>query len=276
MIVDERRLDALLVQAGADATWPETPDLRAAVIARLAVPAAPDLRPGVVARIGQHAKAPLAVPGAFHPMRPQRSTLRRSIAPLALAAVLLLVVAGIAAALGFRLPGLELERVETLPPAGIGLDLGQQISLDEARSFDHVRVLLPASLPAPGTAYLLGTREDPIVTVTWRAEPGDPTLAGSDLALSLMAVPGAVDGGLLHKLASPATSIEPVTVGPDPGWWVSGAPHEILIRGPGGSVDVLRSALVGDTLLFARDGTLYRLESALGRDATLAIASSMR
>ena len=137
-------------------------------------------------------------------------------------------------------------------------------------------MLLPASLPDPEVAYLLGTRQEPIVTVAWRAEPGRPTLGGSDLALSLMAVPGALDEGLLHKLASPATSIEPVMVGPNRGWWLSGAPHEILIRGPGGSVDVLRSALVGDTLLFARDGTLYRLESALGRDATLAIASSMR
>jgi hypothetical protein len=39
---------------------------------------------------------------------------------------------------------------------------------------------------------------------------------------------------------------------------------------------VLRSALAGDTLVFARDGTLYRLESALGREATIAMAESMR
>jgi hypothetical protein len=38
---------------------------------------------------------------------------------------------------------------------------------------------------------------------------------------------------------------------------------------------VVRSALAGDTLLFARDGTLYRLVSALGMDATLDIARSM-
>jgi hypothetical protein len=45
---------------------------------------------------------------------------------------------------------------------------------------------------------------------------------------------------------------------------------------PDGTAGVLSAALAGDTLVFTRDGTLYRLESALGRDATLAIAASMR
>ena len=105
MTIDERRLDALLAQAAADAAWPETPDLRTAVVARLAVPVTPDLRPGVVARIGHGVRAPRAVPVGTPTMGRQRSRLRRSIVPLALAAALLLVVGGIAAALGFRLPG---------------------------------------------------------------------------------------------------------------------------------------------------------------------------
>jgi hypothetical protein len=61
----------------------------------------------------------------------------------------------------------------------------------------------------------------------------------------------------------------------DPGWWVSGAAHELFVRQPDGDIGIVRSALAGDTLLFARDGTLYRLESALGKDATLEIARSM-
>ena len=61
----------------------------------------------------------------------------------------------------------------------------------------------------------------------------------------------------------------------DRGWWVTGAPHEILIERPGGDIDSFSAAIAGDTLVFARDGTLYRLESALGKDATLAIARSM-
>ena len=47
------------------------------------------------------------------------------------------------------------------------------------------------------------------------------------------------------------------------------------MRQPDGDIGIVRSALAGDTLLFAREGTLYRLESALGKDATLEIARSM-
>jgi hypothetical protein len=45
---------------------------------------------------------------------------------------------------------------------------------------------------------------------------------------------------------------------------------------PDGTAGILTSRLAGDTLVFARDGTLYRLESALGRDPTLEIAASLR
>jgi hypothetical protein len=91
-----------------------------------------------------------------------------------------------------------------------------------------------------------------------------------------MAVPGGTNDALLKKLVARSSSIDPVSVGGDRGWWISGAPHEIFVTRPDGDVDMVMSALAGDTLVFARDGTLYRLESALGRDATIAIAEGLR
>ena len=268
---DDTRLEALLSQAGADAEWPATPDLRVTVLARIVVPDAPDMRPAVAARIERTGGAAGSRP-TFGP-RPRVGRLLR---PLALAAVIALALAGVAVGLGFRLPGVEIQRVETLPPAGAGLDLGSSITLDEALASDRPRVLLPSTMPRPEAAYRLGTGDQSIITLAWRAGVGEPTLPGSDLALSLMAVPGDTDERLLKKLAGPGTTIEPVTVGGDRGWWIAGAPHEILILRPDDSVGVLRAAIAGDTLLFARDGTLYRLESALGRDATVEIAATMR
>ncbi len=189
--------------------------------------------------------------------------------------VALLVIAGVATALGYRLPGLDILFVERLPPAGTGLDLGSPAALDDVLGLERPSVRLPASLPKPEAAFVLGTGDRSIVTVAWRAEGDQPTLAGSDLALTLMAVAGKVDESLIRKLLGPETTIEPVTVGGDRGWWISGAPHEILVLRDDGSVGLVRSAIVGDTLVFARGGTLYRLESALGRDATIAIAQSM-
>ena len=91
-----------------------------------------------------------------------------------------------------------------------------------------------------------------------------------------MAVPGDIDDSLIKKIATPDTSGALVSVNGDRGWWISGAPHELLIEQPDGQIGSFPAAIAGDTLVFARDGTLYRLESSLGRDATVAIAEGLR
>ena len=218
--------------------------------------------------------------------RPPADARLRPVAALAFALLALLVVAGVAAGLGFRLPGLDIVFVDRLPSAaapgslppaaGRGLDLGSPVPLAEAAGVAAPRVLLPAALPPPETAYVIGTGDRRIVTLAWRAEPGQGTIPSSDLALTLMAVPGGTNDSLIKKLVSPGTSIDFVTVGGDRGWWISGARHEFFVEQPDGDVGMVDSAIAGDTLVFARDGTLYRLESALGRDATIAIAESLR
>ena len=257
--IDEQAIARRLEAVAAATTWPETPDLRSAVVARITgadAPPAPDLRDGVLGRIRA---------------RPAGRTLR----PLLLAVALALAVAGLALGLGFRLPGVEIERVAVTPSAGAGVDLGSPIPVAEGLAATEPRVRVPASMPMPDGAWTQDADGQPIVTLGWRAAEGQPAIPGSDLALTLMAVPGSADEPLLRKVAGPGTRIEPVDVNGDPGWWESGAAHELFVRQPDGDIGIVRSALAGDTLLFARDGTLYRLESALGKDATLEIARSM-
>lgn len=260
--IDEAGVIRRLEAAAADAVWPAAPDLRPGVLAGITgsdAPPAPDLRAGVVGRI-----------------RARRSPGRRALRPLLLAVVLVLAAAGLAVGLGFRLPGVDIERVAETPAAGTGLDLGTRIAVADALGTTEPRVRAPAAMPPPDSAWLLGAGDETIVTLAWRAGAGEPTIPGSDLSLSLMAVPGSVEEPLLRKPLGPGTQLEAVDVDGDRGWWISGAPHELLITRPGGDVGVLRSALAGDTLVFYRDGTLYRIESALGKDATLEIARSMR
>lgn len=255
---EDARVDGLLREAVTTAAWPSTPDLRATVAGRLA-------REGLV--------PDLVVEGPSFRGRPPVSRLVR---PLAFALVALLILAGVATALGYRLPGLDILFVDRLPPAGSGLDLGSPVPLADAVGLDRPRVLVPSSLPAPDTAFELGAGVRRIVTLAYRATAGQATLTGSDLALTVMAVPGEADVDLIRKLLGTGTTLEAVDVGGSRGWWISGAPHDILVRRPDGSAGVLTSVLSGDTLLFVREGTLYRLESALGREATISIAESMR
>lgn len=247
-----------LRMAAATAAWPAAPDLRSRVLARI------ESEAGAAAGAGLR---PEAVP------RPRRLRL----VPALVAALLgLLVLAGVAGALGLRLPGLDIIFVNRLPPAGTGLDVGAPIPLADAKAFEQPRLLLPGALPEPDVAYEIGAGARRIVTVAWRAEPGAPTIQGTDLSLALMAVPGNTNEQLATKTIGRGTNVEPVTVGGQPGWWIAGAPHEIIIARPDGDYGPVTARIVGDALVFARDGTVYRLESSLGRDATIAIAESLR
>jgi hypothetical protein len=153
---------------------------------------------------------------------------------------------------------------------------GRTLKTKFVLALDEPRVLLPGALPAPDEAYELGVDDRRIVSLAWGASPGDPTLAGTDTILTLMAVPGTTDEPLITKAAGPGTDVESIEVNGARGWWITGAPHEIMVLRPDGEIGVLRAAVVGDTLVFSRDGTLYRLESALGKEATLEIARSLR
>ena len=177
-------VERLLVAAGREAAWPATPDLRTSVLARIEAPEAPDLRPGVLTRID-------GVPA-------RRGPAMRALRPLAIAAILVILVAGLAAGLGFSLPGLDLGRTEQTPAATTSpLDLGSPIPVADALAFDRPRVLLPAALPPPDEAYELGVDDRRIVSLAWRAAPGDPVLEGSDTFLTLMAVPGTTEEPLI-------------------------------------------------------------------------------
>ncbi len=253
-----------LRELSGDAAWPPTPDLRDAVTGRIAgLPAA-----------GTQRRAPAAA----WP-RP-----RRLAVALLLSAAMLLVVAGIAAALGLGVPGLDILWSEPslgpgsglVPVVELELVPGSPVPLDEARATGQPRILVPAALPEPGTAFVDGSGTERVVTLAWRALPGTSRIDGSELGLVLMAARGSIETPLLTKIVRAGTSVEPVTVGGEPAWWISGAPHELLVLGAHGGARVLRARYAGDTLVFARDGSVYRLESTLGRDRTVAIAESLR
>lgn len=262
LVPDQQRLEARLRSVAADVAWPATPDLRAGVLASIA---------------SREAAA-----------RPRRLGTRGPLVrALVLALLALVALAGIAAALGFRLPGIEISFTGRTPApaatrvAGEPVDeaivlIGSPVPLAEARDGEPPRVLVPAGLPEPATAFVDGTGDRRLVTLAWRAVDGGPAIAGTDFGLVLTAAPGRIEEPLLRKVLGPGTTIEAVEVGGARGWWIGGAAHELFIAGPDDDPTLLRTRLAGDTLVFAREGTVYRLESALGRDATIAIAESLR
>jgi hypothetical protein len=271
----ERELRAL----AADPPFPPTPDLAGAVRARLeAEPGGPRRR----ALASPLRRRPYSSPRARLASPPRArlaSPLRWPLAAQAAAALLAVFAALMAASPGVRsavlevlgIQGARIERREPSPrarAAGDRLQLGHSVTLAQARRLAPFDVVVPSDPGAPDA-------------VRWdRAAPGggqvallwDPDRRRPLLLTQIAALPEPVVG----KAAGPRTRIEELTVDGEPGFWLSGPPHEFGFLSPDGMFHTDRLRLVGDTLIWNRDGVLLRLEGAPSKARALQIARSVR
>jgi hypothetical protein len=236
-------------------------DLERALVAlarHVEVPETPELAPGVLAGIA-----------------PRR---RRNVRRWTLA-VALVVVAALAATLAIpdarsallralHLGGATIELVDELPevPARPDLEasLGLRVSLDEARAATGLAVRTPDEAPdrvyldGRGTVWLLyGTprRVRLLVAETPRHE---------------------VDQGLfLKKLAESGTEVAAVTVDGEPGVFLSGEPHFLILLDEAGEPVEESARLAGNVLLWESDGVAYRIEGRFGLGRALELAEAM-
>jgi hypothetical protein len=234
--------------------------------ARPAFPPTPDLVPGVMA--GLRARRVEAA---------GRPRLR-----LALVAALLvsLLAAGAVAAGALGIGPLRVLFGEALPsitvpdtPLGARLALGRPVAVSDAEDVAGLELLVPQSVGAPDEAYL---SDIGIVSLVWRADDDLQPLSGSGIGLLVMAIPGDLDPSLVSKIVVESrATVEPATVRREDGYWISGAPHVLRYLLPDQGEGVVMSRLVGDALVWQEGGTVFRIESGLGRDATLDLADSL-
>lgn len=296
-IVDDASLESALADLASVLDIPATPDIATAVRVRLSEGGAPTRRTRLSAR--------------WASLRPRRALL---VVPLAGAA--LLVVAGVVAAIGFGLPGLQIifsgatpppatapatpspattsatpspsasRPAVTAPPSQVVLDLGTPISLAQARVSVAFRIFTPDAVTLGGMepALYLDSRaiggEVVLAYPAGHSLPAPPSgplgSAGQPIGLIVTESAGSVDQGLLGKILGPGTTIESVQVNGQAGFWISGKPHSLLILDASGQPVEVTLREIGDVLVWVQGGTLLRIESPLGLVGTLRIAQSIR
>ena len=225
--------------------------------------------------------------------RPVRSS-------LVLAAAALLLLAAIAAAIGLGLPGIRITFTSspfpsTSPPSvatpsvaaseaptptatigsaalGWQLGLGEPVDVGDLATSAGFPPRLPPTLPPPSSAWNLEGR----LSVVWPSSSSLPPLEERDLGLVLTEFRGDVDAGYFDKILRTGTTIQPTEVDGVIGYWISGRPHELVFVDPSGEPVFDSRRIVGDTLIWAKDGITYRLETALDRDAAVELANSLR
>jgi hypothetical protein len=168
-----------------------------------------------------------------------------------------------------------------LQPFGYTLGLGRPIDPASLDTIVGRHVPLPQELGPPPAAWLDTSADVPVVSLVWPVSatlPGSRTLVESepDIGAILTELPATIEVSYLQKVLGPDTALEQVSIGGQPGFWISGAPHELLLLGPDGSVVTSQARLAGNTLLWEQEGLTLRFESYVDRARAVAIASSVR
>jgi hypothetical protein len=252
-------LEQALRQLGSELTFPETPDVAAAVSVRLA-----------------------AGPARRRPTLPPRRTLALVLALLVVAVGLALAVPPARTAIldFFGLRGATVERVETLPPvpsgAGRNLALGQNVGLEEAERLAAFDVLVPEELGEPDSAWHTGFLPGGRVALVYEPREGLPLTRETGVGLLVTEFRGDLAPELVGKLVSQATRVERLRVDGLPAIWLEGGPHEVLFRAPDGEILADTVRLAGNTLLLQRGTLLVRLEGTFSRERAVEIAESLR
>jgi hypothetical protein len=216
---------------------------------------------------------------------------RRMRRSLVFALAALLVVAAIAGAVGFGLPGLRIifgplptpsfspsasssPTPLVPPPVGASLSLGAPLPLDEIEAQVDFDLILPpdAAIGPPDASFL----KDERVALVWATKPGLPETNASGIGLVINEFPGTVDDGFFQKVLTQDTKVTPVTVNGLEGYWLTGAPHFFMYVDRDGAERFDEGRVVGDTLVWTAGETTYRLESALGKEAAIQLAESLR
>lgn len=264
--------------------------------------ASPDFAARVTARIAAAEAAPAAPAPwwrrAFLGAAPAGVPLRRPVRRALLVAIaLVLLVAAVAGALGLGLPGIRLilgpapvpTPTATVPPSGpvaspaaslapgATRGLGQPVAVADvaARAAFPIRFPTDPLVGAPDAAWIDPTKANQ-VSLVWRPRPELPPTLDPGVGLLLGQFNGRLDEGFITKSIDTGTRVERLRVSGNDAFWISGNPHFFFYQGPDGQVVQDGRRWVGDTLLWSDGATTYRLETALGRDAAIRIAESLR
>jgi hypothetical protein len=226
------------LRESADAWFPETPSLAAAVAAQL--PARPD--------------------------SPSRRLPRRALV-VAIAALALAGTA-LAASVLDLVSGVRIQRVDDLPELGyVAPPFGRQTTVKRLRRDVPFELTLPEGLGDPDRVLLDRDRGGaPVVTAVY----------GTELSARLILTQWPASHVLFDKLLRIATHAEYVDVHGAEGIWIEGGDHAVFYRGRSGSDDRVAGYVTGNVLVWHRGAVSYRLEIGASRERALELAGSLR
>ena len=276
--MNDVQLAAALADIGSTIAWPQAPDVRGRVLAR--IESAPRRSPWWRA--------------AWSP----RYGFAPALITLAIALLTVLAVSPAARATAteiLRLRGIEIFRGPVPTPSPTpsrspgavvtpnpfpSAGLGALVSLEEAKARAGYPVLVPADplLGVPDEVYLRAVPNSTAVSFVYKTRAGIPVSPEAGVAAILTEFAGAtVDERFFGKVIDQGTKVESVTVNGQPAYWITGTPH-FFYYSYGGPNEIQQETLrlAGNTLIWTDGKLLMRLEAQVDKATALRIAASLR
>ncbi len=233
---------------------------------RLEYPATPELAPRVRVRLAE-GPAPSFWAG-------RRRALALVLVVLAVAIGAAMAVPGTRAAIleFFHLRGVTIERVGELPTVPLQpnfdkLFLGEKVTLEEAQKRADFEVVVPEALGEPDAVYFQsGNPPSGMVSLVYGTTEQPRAL--------LTEFRATVDEVIFKKVAA-GTHITKVQVDGEPGFFLSGNPHEFSYFDRRGEYRQEIIRLSGNTLVWERGPLTLRLEADRDREEAVEIARSV-
>jgi hypothetical protein len=219
--------------------------------------------------------------------RPRRLELWRDPRRLALVAAVLLVLLGAAAVANpatrdaiahfFHVRGVIVKREASPLPSFspvTPLDLGRRTTMADAQSKVGFTIAVPAELGEPDAVYVVSAIPGGEISLAYTSRPGIPLVKQTGLGVLITEFRGDLVPGFIGKTLGEGTTAEEVSVHGDPGWWIAGQPHMIVVQVDGQDrPETLRMA--ANTLIWEHGGVTYRIESGLSKADAFRIAAGL-
>jgi hypothetical protein len=162
-------------------------------------------------------------------------------------------------------------------PIGRRLGLGDQTTLARARLGVKWVVLVPQSLGQPDEVYLqtAGGPSGGEVTLVYGPRTGIPVAGETGASVLITEARGSVNEQFFGKITASGTTVTPVSVAGNEGWWISGSPHVFFMIDSNGDVVPETLRLATNTLVLDVNGTVVRIEGNLTEQQAFQIAATL-
>jgi hypothetical protein len=173
--------------------------------------------------------------------------------------------------------GIRLGWAEPDQSAGAGLDLGDEVGLEEAGGTVSFGLLYPdhPKLGTPDAVYRSSIPADGAIHMVWRSGRELPAAGETDVAIlySQFRVSGAE---VFMKSVDHDVFVQEVMVRGNPGFWLEGDPHFLVYIDAEGLYHEDVARLAGNVLAWEEGGVTHRIETTQSLEKTLELADSLR